>query len=344
MKKYLIVKGCAGLGNRLITLSKAIQYAQKTQRQLYVDWTDGMFADPGTNAFYRYFQLSSDIEHTQQPDLILEALSQGATTYPRDITPSDILDNVYDHWHVVGTPLATHLPPYRILISQLIHGKASSLFGLQAWQRNEDPQTGYLHNIRNIYSEHNYTFGSQLTRSNSRDIVIFTDFRPLVSLNNIFRHISLKPQYQSQYRNFAHEHHLTEQGIGLHIRATDKKPHRQLQQLLQHLDHKLQDNPQTVIYLSTDNADIANQLTERYPQRLIQYPKYLPTNLNGRGIHQWALYEEGFDKATMFEEALADMWILSMCHELYWQGNSSFSQISTILKADKKNIHDWLRL
>jgi len=47
MEKYLVLKGCAGLGNRLITLLKAIQYCKKTGRRLYVDWADGMFAGGG---------------------------------------------------------------------------------------------------------------------------------------------------------------------------------------------------------------------------------------------------------------------------------------------------------
>lgn len=57
-KKYLVLKGCAGLGNRLITLMGAIRYCERTQRILYVDWADGMFDQEGQNAFTQYFELN----------------------------------------------------------------------------------------------------------------------------------------------------------------------------------------------------------------------------------------------------------------------------------------------
>ena len=56
-EKHLILKGCAGLGNRLYTLCSAIEYAQKTDRTLLVDWTDGQFAPEGVNAFQKCFDL-----------------------------------------------------------------------------------------------------------------------------------------------------------------------------------------------------------------------------------------------------------------------------------------------
>lgn len=41
--KYIVLKACAGLGNRLVTLSNAIDYSLKNNRTLYVDWSDGLF-------------------------------------------------------------------------------------------------------------------------------------------------------------------------------------------------------------------------------------------------------------------------------------------------------------
>lgn len=55
--KYLVLKGCAGLGNRFITLMKAINYAKVSGRTLYVDWSDGMFGALGKNAFSEYFDI-----------------------------------------------------------------------------------------------------------------------------------------------------------------------------------------------------------------------------------------------------------------------------------------------
>lgn len=55
--KSLVVKGIEGLGNRLMCVANAIEYCQKTNRTLYVDWTDGMYADRGINAFHLFFDI-----------------------------------------------------------------------------------------------------------------------------------------------------------------------------------------------------------------------------------------------------------------------------------------------
>ena len=40
-QKYLILKGCAGLGNRIFSILNAISYSKKTGRKLIIDWSDG---------------------------------------------------------------------------------------------------------------------------------------------------------------------------------------------------------------------------------------------------------------------------------------------------------------
>ena len=69
MQKYLILKGVAGLGNRLCTLVNAIDYAQKTGRTIMVDWSDGVYGVMGDNVFYRHFKLN-DTPHLQSIDEI----------------------------------------------------------------------------------------------------------------------------------------------------------------------------------------------------------------------------------------------------------------------------------
>lgn len=58
-KRYLIVKGICGLGNRLMTLANALEYSKKTGRIISIDWCDGMFASKGVNAFTEYFQITN---------------------------------------------------------------------------------------------------------------------------------------------------------------------------------------------------------------------------------------------------------------------------------------------
>ena len=53
----IIVKSVWGLANRLYGLLNAAAYAARYRRPLHVDWTDGMYAEAGTNAFPTVFSL-----------------------------------------------------------------------------------------------------------------------------------------------------------------------------------------------------------------------------------------------------------------------------------------------
>lgn len=91
--KYLVLKGCAGLGNRFITLMKAINYAKMSGRTLYVDWSDGMFGALGKNAFSEYFDIKGikccDIEE------VMNAYHAGASCYPSKIRKDDLVNPIY---------------------------------------------------------------------------------------------------------------------------------------------------------------------------------------------------------------------------------------------------------
>ncbi|MEG4529160.1 nodulation protein NodZ [Microcoleus sp. D2_18a_D3] len=68
MEQYIILKGIAGLGNRLSALSAAIKYAQTTNRKLIVEWNDHWYSSHSSkNVFFEFFQLvniDSSLQHT----------------------------------------------------------------------------------------------------------------------------------------------------------------------------------------------------------------------------------------------------------------------------------------
>lgn len=102
-----------------------------------------------------------------------------------------------------------------------------------------------------------------------------------------------------------------------------------------------------MVFLSTDNPDIQKRFEEIFgPDRLISYPKTIPSDGFARGLHQWAVGQKDQElKERMFRESLADMWILGMCHTLYWQGNSSFSLISHLIhRSSGGPSKSWLSL
>ncbi len=54
--KYLVVKGWMGFGDRLECLMMAVDYAQKNNLQIHVDWRDSIWSH-GSESFYTYFSL-----------------------------------------------------------------------------------------------------------------------------------------------------------------------------------------------------------------------------------------------------------------------------------------------
>lgn len=55
-EKYLIVKGIAGLGNRMLSALTGILYTRLTGRRLIIDWSDHYYSSDGSNVFHRYFE------------------------------------------------------------------------------------------------------------------------------------------------------------------------------------------------------------------------------------------------------------------------------------------------
>ncbi len=57
--RFLLVKGIAGLGNRVFSALNGILYARLTGRKLLIDWSDTDYSRDGTNVFHRLFTCPS---------------------------------------------------------------------------------------------------------------------------------------------------------------------------------------------------------------------------------------------------------------------------------------------
>lgn len=341
MEKYLILKGCAGLGNRLITLMKAIKYSQKNNRTIYVDWADGMFGEQGDNVFFKYFNLKN-IKHITSSSILKEIYIQGGSTFPSKMQLSDLDTPVIRTFYAL-TPNIARNTIYKVLMTQIFKEKWSYFVGLQSWQRTNYKHHYYWNAIKNINNGNNFPLGSALTSKHKEDLVFFADFRPLVNIDNLFSYLELKPEIQSKISSFAEKYNIKE-AIGVHIRYTDKKPKRKLNKLIQKLDKILSKHPEQKIFLCSDNIDIINEFKKKYKNNIIQTEKYLPET-NNVGIHIYAAKNLPKNiKEQMMEESLMDMWLLSMTKLLFWQGNSSFSYISKYIKNDPKTTINWMGL
>jgi hypothetical protein len=341
-RKYCVIKGIAGLGNRLMTLEKGIWYAKATGRTVYVDWRDGMNGPKGTNAFYKYFNLRN-VDYTSDDNEVADYLGRGADIYPGFFNLPDFNASMLDMC-VYTRPALIKRNKIKIILSLVFRHKFGNLIGLDSWNKRSDPKsTRYGDYIKSYFSMNNFPLGGRLSKRLKEDVVIFADLQPVCVLNNFRNHISLKKEYHDKLQEFALENDLSH-AIGIHIRHTDKAPRVQFSKVMERAANMTRSKPSSKIFLSTDNIDIEETFRREFGGRVVVYPKYTPA-VSGKGIHHWARCCGDEDiKREVFEGGLADMWLLSMTKYLFRQGNSSFSQISNWLRSDTSRTYDWLTL
>ena len=342
-RKYLVLKGCAGLGNRLLTLSEAVGYAAATGRCLHVDWSDGMFGPRGDNVFPRYFEVHGvPLEPSLEP--VAAALAAGASTYPVGLSPDELRGNIYDWFNTCGARFA-RLPIYRRNISRVAKGVAAAAAGLQIWHRGPESTPGYFERISGVRDALMFPVGESMSADLTQDIVLYADLQPAADRRALLGRLSLRPDVEAPLDTFARDNALGLHGIGVHIRATDRRPPHGYDRLMRTLERLLDADPADRVFLSTDNpavqADIIGRLGE---ERIVTWPKTgLPPESSSVGLHQWALWHGADDiKEQVLRDSIADMWLLSKCRTLYWQGNSSFSLLSAMIHRAPAAVRDWL--
>lgn len=313
-QKYLVVKGCAGLGNRLVTVLAAIQYCIRNNRTLVIDWADGQFEETGVNAFDKCFELVKFSNYTT----INAIANWNELTHSSELFKTNKYKGVYDLYTEKQNYSLNRIPQWLLRGAMKkcrkrwvpIGGKGRSLF-----------------------------FGSDLPDNLSFDVAYFVDFLPQIPYSPLPDYVNVKPCIFEKIDAFKNTYQL-ENAIGVHVRATDKRPQQQVDVLVAHL-HKIANKRR--IFLSTDSTAIEAQFRAVFAD-VITYSKTKP-ELSGEGLHQWALYKkEEKMKYVLFEESVMDMFLLSHCCELLYQGNSTFSKISSVYHRYQPKCRDWQKL
>lgn len=315
-KKYLIVKGCAGLGNRLVSVFSAIKYCEKNDRTLVIDWSDGQFDKKGIDAFDKCF----DLVHVKN-ELLQNIDNWLHLTHSSGLFKQNPNNHHYSLYLDKQSPFWSKFP------EQLFFSE-----GLRKLRRRWQP-------IHQATFFNSLSFGSDLNNKHSEDVLYFIDFLPYIDYAQLPEYIQVKPFLQQQVNQFDEQNNL-KNAIGIHIRYSDKKPTSDVQKIINSIK---QQHLNSAIFLSTDSIEIEKLFLMNFPE-VILYPKLKP-ELNGIGLHQWALYNNEEDlKYTLFEESVMEMFLLSKCQYLYYQGNSTFSNISKVYHQNKNNCYDWLKL
>tara|TARA_B100001564_G_C20669277_1_gene685264 strand:- start:151 stop:1155 length:1005 start_codon:yes stop_codon:yes gene_type:complete len=325
--KFLIVKGCAGLGNRLFTILESLNYALRNNRKLYIDWSDGQFGKLNHNIFNEFFYL----RHNLFIDDLANYPNYDNDCYPK-LWNRNLDKNIYDLYDV-GTPnyLLKKTPNFFISIKNIRNKN-------QLWVKKN---VNIKYGLKDLYDCENMVFGGDLVNNLKYRTVIFADFKTKTYNYDLVPVIKLKSFYENEINKWS-DHYKISDYLGIHIRSSDKKPTVSVSSFLRFLKKNL---PNKKIFLSTDNSNIEFLFRENFKGNLLTFKKDIPSEVSGRGIHMWGLDNNDDNyKEKILKESIYDMWLLSKCKTLFFQGNSSFSQFSKILHSTPQDCYDWQKM
>ena len=337
IKKKLVIKGFAGLGNRLRTIAAAIEYAQKTNRDVIIDWSDGMFSQEGINAFDKYFKLKSGDKEEEY------LLNDFVSSYPKSFSQNmkGSISNFYIKREAKSFIFRKILNLFLIILNKFFESDLVENYIQKICMKYKffELRQEYVEKLGN---EDKFIFGGHLKRNLKEDIVLFVDNVPTYDSKIMLEYISLQPKIEQEIDAFVEKYDLENRSIGIHIRATDKQYIGNIKRLIKVLRNFMKKRAIDKIFLSTDNKEIENLFMCEFEGQIIVWPKFIPEE-NIQGIHNWAKSnKDECIKERMAREAVLDMFTFTRTKYLLYQFGSTFSEISKVYHKDRSKCMNWL--
>ncbi len=341
--RLVIDKGISGLGNRLRCVASAIEYGKKTNRAIYVDWTDGMFAEKGKNAFNKYFQIVDYPHVTSLTDAACETFYPAVyAQLPKDGDIYDCFDrkqmeNRYLrkilHYAFEGLhKLGEKSPGFDERVAKWSH--SYQCFLLKPEYQEKYGETGL------------FTYGSHLAANIDADAVLYVSNIPFYSPDTMRKHIALQPWIEEKVDAFVREKKINEDTVSVHIRASGKKCFGDMQKFAMRLKRFCQEKGIKRVFLCTDNNDAEELFRTAFGGMLVTQEKFIPVIREGEtGIHDYARDsgdEELKERLTL--EAVIDMFAMTKTRFLFYQFGSTFSEISKVYQQYDPNARSWMSL
>ncbi|MEL6854484.1 MAG: nodulation protein NodZ [Cyanobacteria bacterium J06607_13] len=308
MNQYLLVKGTAGLGNRVFVLVTAILYARMCDRTLVVDWSDDFYTNhsgnakntPTQNVFSTLFELKNTPHAPSVPE---DVLAEGSV-YPALWKP--VLDLSIDD--VVASD------------GQLVKAMGQGIFRKYACNVKhltypEDLliASGYDEEIEALRS----LFQGEYAHFKNLD-------KAAIFHETYQRYLTLAPPVQQRLDDFRSAHMAGKSWIGIHIRKSDKAISYAWYQkaLAEHVERY----PEAHIFLATDNRDVEREISELYPDNVLVLDKWLPEP--GVAVHGNTDCPDLGEHAVT---ALLDICLLASCDYLIYSRTTSFGRLASYI-------------
>lgn len=333
---FLLMKGAAGLGNRLFSVANGIEYALKNQRTVLVDWSDGQFALRGTDAFRLCFQLKN-VEHINRVHDLPEKIS---SSYPPDwgACPDK---NVYDLYRLAEPDFSNRSLFRRLFRFLPKRGRLRKLkrYWYIDFEQRKHQAGSLFQAFQAFLSDRDFCVGGDLPDQLKEELVFHVDYCPECNEDILRNYIDLQPEMQQKIEDFRRQHEIGANTIGVHVRMTDAMPENTLNSLLQKIQKIPLQKPD--IFLATDNDDAVAFFKEHF-SHVITIPKVFLPLPDKVGRHSYASFAKQPEIAeVIYRESVMDMFLLAKCEYLVAQKNSSFSKVSAIFKNTPEKTCYW---
>jgi hypothetical protein len=287
-----LVKGIAGLGNRILCLLTASLYARLSGRKLIVDWRDENYSSGAVNAFHHFFQspLCAPADQVPETDSVAPPIWRGrlhASAWSMKVRYGSVND-------------AQGWRPFSIDLGRLDYSEQVAIM----WTYSEelDPLIPHLE-----------AASDPLARAERSAIL-----RTLLSET-----LTLHPAIRAKVDEFKRGH-FKGRTVGVHVRYTDHRT--ALWATLEAMHRFLERDPACRIFLCTDNIQVKRLFEEKY-QSVVSTPHWY-ASIPGRPLHVGSYRP---DPIVAGIEALTDLYLLAQCDELIVDTSSSFGLLATLL-------------
>ncbi len=238
-RKYLLIKGAAGLGDRMLGGATCFLYARLTGRTPIVDWRDGFYAPDGEDAFSHLFvsRSAAPLSELPETDSVIPAAWRGRL----DATLSD-------RWGQVRPGHPMNRSGERLDLTVIDHeAEVVVMFALRQmveWLRPH--MTGAHADLARVESW-------RMIRS-----ILEEEFAP-------------HPEVRERVERFREER-LSGPTVGIHHRSSDKETRSEAVE--RRLARLLRRRPDLTVFLATDNAAIRDRIERTH--RAVTAPQWYP--------------------------------------------------------------------
>ncbi len=229
------------MGNRILASCTALLYGEITGRNVFIDWTEGNYAEAGKNAFPLFFNCSNPVLSDSFPELYLDSDS---------VIPKLWKSNLDMSFGKMRSEISTSTKEnISIDVSNGNYEEDIIVFGAYTHQTDQ---------LRSLFKG-KFQSLSEMDDSAILKMVLNRDFKLVPEINE-----SIEQFKRDKFGEFT---------LGVHVRYTDMK--LPVEPIISKVKQALGKNRDRIIFLATDAEEIIGKFREIFPN-VVTTEKWFP--------------------------------------------------------------------